>query len=116
MASLEEFKNIIKSAKGINAEVKKIISSKHDFITNPSKVDKEFLRRVDNELNQGIKYIEKTISGNLDTIYAIDIFLNASITANQLKEHDKSNIGKNGEFIKLCSFLDKLYGKILKHA
>ena len=35
---------------------------------------------------------------------------------NQLKTHDKSNIGKNKKFIELCSFMDKLYEKTTKHA
>ena len=114
---VEELKNIIKTAKEINDEVKKIISSKHKLITNTSNIDKEFLHRVDNELKQGIKYIkDDTRSGNTDIILAIDMFSNASITINQLKRHEKSNVGKNEKFIELCLFMDKLYEKITKYA
>lgn len=112
----EELKNIIKTAKDIDDKIKKIVSSKHKLITNPSNIDKEFLGRVDNELTQGIKYIkDDTRGGNTDIILAIDMFSNASITMNQLKRHEKSNIGKNEKFVELCLFMDKLYEKVTIH-
>ena len=114
---VKEIKNIIGDAKDIANIVKKIISSKHKLIKNPSNTDKEFLDRVNNELNHGIKYIKDDIkSGNTDIIFAVDMFSNASITINQLKNHGKSNIGKNEKFVELCLCMDKLYEKTAEYA
>ena len=115
---VKEIKNIIGDAKDIANIVKKIISSKHKLIKNPSNTDKEFLDRVNNELNQGIRYIKNAVKDvkYSDIIFAVDMFSNASITINQLKNHGKSNIGKNEKFVELCLCMDKLYEKTAEYA
>ena len=106
----KELEDLTKVGKFLLDEIKKIAEDKHKLVRKPDKEDKEFLGRIDNELKQGCKCIKDSIKAkNGDISYAVDMFSNASITANQLRENSKTC--NNKYFEEICAKLDELKEK-----